>query len=239
MSAETAVPLPILGKMLLHDGRTGELFDHPVTVGVIYMMKLAHLVEVVHVEAIAYSDVETEVPVRRRRGLVLERGVREREQAVVAYHPRPFQDPDLQRAIAPVGIFGRGEFSHTGVGRICFRVPVAGMEHQGVGGGEGQLAEVLVPFFAVVRHLAVHVAAVLSVLRRPVVRHEEVEHLGQDRTAQVGRQPVVVGIVGLLGLASDGAGHAVGLDLVVDLAAELVGPGLADGVDQEACRRHK
>ncbi len=31
--------------MLLYDGRTGEPFDQPVTVGVIYMLKLAHLVE--------------------------------------------------------------------------------------------------------------------------------------------------------------------------------------------------
>ena len=33
------------GKILLFDGRTGEPFDQPVTVGYIYMLKLAHLVE--------------------------------------------------------------------------------------------------------------------------------------------------------------------------------------------------
>ncbi|MBX6342335.1 MAG: DNA-directed RNA polymerase subunit beta, partial [Thermomicrobiaceae bacterium] len=37
--------LPLDGKVELYDGRTGEKFDRPVTVGVIYMMKLAHLVE--------------------------------------------------------------------------------------------------------------------------------------------------------------------------------------------------
>ncbi len=37
--------LPEDGKVELYDGRTGEKFDRPVTVGVIYMMKLAHLVE--------------------------------------------------------------------------------------------------------------------------------------------------------------------------------------------------
>ncbi|GIW00590.1 DNA-directed RNA polymerase subunit beta [Roseiflexus sp.] len=37
--------LPPDGKITLYDGRTGEPFDHPVTVGYIYMMKLAHLVE--------------------------------------------------------------------------------------------------------------------------------------------------------------------------------------------------
>ena len=36
---------PVFGKVALRDGRTGELFDQPVTVGSIYMMKLIHLVE--------------------------------------------------------------------------------------------------------------------------------------------------------------------------------------------------
>lgn len=33
------------GKILLHDGRTGEPFDNPVTVGYMYMLKLHHLVD--------------------------------------------------------------------------------------------------------------------------------------------------------------------------------------------------
>jgi DNA-directed RNA polymerase subunit beta len=37
--------LPEDGKVDLYDGRTGEKFDRPVTVGMIYMLKLAHLVE--------------------------------------------------------------------------------------------------------------------------------------------------------------------------------------------------
>jgi DNA-directed RNA polymerase subunit beta len=37
--------LPSDGKVQLFDGRTGEPFDHPVTVGYTYMLKLAHLVE--------------------------------------------------------------------------------------------------------------------------------------------------------------------------------------------------
>jgi DNA-directed RNA polymerase subunit beta len=37
--------LPVDGKVTLFDGRSGEPFDRPVTVGVIYMLKLAHLVE--------------------------------------------------------------------------------------------------------------------------------------------------------------------------------------------------
>src|SRR5690606_34507561 len=37
--------LPESGKTILRDGRTGEPFENPVTVGYIYMMKLAHLVD--------------------------------------------------------------------------------------------------------------------------------------------------------------------------------------------------
>jgi DNA-directed RNA polymerase subunit beta len=42
---ETGVAPPLFGKMVLYDGRTGEPFDQPVTVGYIYMLKLIHLVE--------------------------------------------------------------------------------------------------------------------------------------------------------------------------------------------------
>ncbi len=37
--------LPDTGKVQLYDGRTGQPFDHPITVGYTYMLKLAHLVE--------------------------------------------------------------------------------------------------------------------------------------------------------------------------------------------------
>ncbi|MGC1380498.1 MAG: DNA-directed RNA polymerase subunit beta [Candidatus Baltobacteraceae bacterium] len=37
--------LPADGKTWLHDGRTGERFSRPITVGLIYMLKLAHLVD--------------------------------------------------------------------------------------------------------------------------------------------------------------------------------------------------
>jgi len=42
---ERKIVPPIFGKIQLRDGRDGELFDQPVTVGVIYMMKLIHLVD--------------------------------------------------------------------------------------------------------------------------------------------------------------------------------------------------
>ncbi|MCB8979058.1 MAG: DNA-directed RNA polymerase subunit beta [Ardenticatenaceae bacterium] len=41
----THEPLPILGKEMLIDGKTGRPFDQPVTVGILHMLKLAHLVE--------------------------------------------------------------------------------------------------------------------------------------------------------------------------------------------------
>jgi DNA-directed RNA polymerase subunit beta len=42
---EQGLPAPTYGKQFLIDGRTGDRFDQPVTVGYIYMMKLVHLVE--------------------------------------------------------------------------------------------------------------------------------------------------------------------------------------------------
>jgi DNA-directed RNA polymerase subunit beta len=45
MSLNWGLPTPICGKATLYDGRSGMPFDRPVTVGNIYIMKLAHLVE--------------------------------------------------------------------------------------------------------------------------------------------------------------------------------------------------
>jgi DNA-directed RNA polymerase subunit beta len=39
------ISAPIFGKQTLFDGRTGDAFDQPVTIGQIYMLKLVHLVE--------------------------------------------------------------------------------------------------------------------------------------------------------------------------------------------------
>ncbi len=41
----THVPIPVIGKERLIDGKSGRPFDQPVTVGVLHMLKLAHLVE--------------------------------------------------------------------------------------------------------------------------------------------------------------------------------------------------
>ena len=45
LDRERQLAAPILGKSVLYDGRTGEAFHQPITVGYIYMMKLIHLVE--------------------------------------------------------------------------------------------------------------------------------------------------------------------------------------------------
>ncbi|MDP2954372.1 MAG: DNA-directed RNA polymerase subunit beta, partial [Chloroflexota bacterium] len=45
LNQENRLAAPTLGKTILYDGRTGEPFQQPVTVGYIDMMKLIHLVE--------------------------------------------------------------------------------------------------------------------------------------------------------------------------------------------------
>jgi DNA-directed RNA polymerase subunit beta len=54
---------PTTGKMTLYDGKTGQPFDQPVTVGIIHMMKLAHLVEdKVHARATGPYSLVTQQP---------------------------------------------------------------------------------------------------------------------------------------------------------------------------------
>ncbi len=55
--------LPRYGKTYLYDGMTGERFDQPATVGVIYMMKLIHMVDdKVHARAIGSYSLITQQP---------------------------------------------------------------------------------------------------------------------------------------------------------------------------------
>ena len=54
---------PTTGKSVLYDGRTGEAFDQPVTVGYIYMLKLHHLVDdKVHARATGPYSLITQQP---------------------------------------------------------------------------------------------------------------------------------------------------------------------------------
>ena len=63
VSLETGDPLPTLGKMKLIDGKSGEPFDNPVTVGFLHMLKLAHLVEdKVHARSTGPYSLVTQQP---------------------------------------------------------------------------------------------------------------------------------------------------------------------------------
>jgi DNA-directed RNA polymerase subunit beta len=51
------------GKSYLYDGRTGERFDNPIVVGIIYMLKLSHLVDdKIHARAIGPYSLVTQQP---------------------------------------------------------------------------------------------------------------------------------------------------------------------------------
>jgi DNA-directed RNA polymerase subunit beta len=55
--------LPVTGQATLHDGRTGEPFDHQVTVGYMYMLKLHHLVDdKIHARSIGPYSLVTQQP---------------------------------------------------------------------------------------------------------------------------------------------------------------------------------
>ena len=63
VSLESGQPVPTWGKMILYDGKAGEAFDQPVTVGIISMMKLAHLVEdKVHARSTGPYSLVTQQP---------------------------------------------------------------------------------------------------------------------------------------------------------------------------------
>ena len=53
----------LTGKTILYDGRTGEPFDNPVTVGVVYMLKLHHLVaDKIHARSTGPYSLVTQQP---------------------------------------------------------------------------------------------------------------------------------------------------------------------------------
>ncbi|NCN42049.1 DNA-directed RNA polymerase subunit beta [bacterium] len=55
--------LPTTGQTILFDGRTGEAFDHEVTVGIMYVLKLHHLVEdKIHARSIGPYSLVTQQP---------------------------------------------------------------------------------------------------------------------------------------------------------------------------------
>jgi len=55
--------LPTSGAFLLRDGRTGEYFDQPVTIGFIYVMKLNHMVDdKLHARSVGPYSLVTQQP---------------------------------------------------------------------------------------------------------------------------------------------------------------------------------
>lgn len=61
--ARTGLPMPIIGKQILRDGKTGMPYDQPVTVGVMSVMKLHHLVEdKVHARSTGPYSLVTQQP---------------------------------------------------------------------------------------------------------------------------------------------------------------------------------
>jgi DNA-directed RNA polymerase subunit beta len=63
VATHSGTPAPTYGKQILYDGRTGEPYDQPVTVGIIHMMKLAHLVEdKVHARSTGPYSLVTQQP---------------------------------------------------------------------------------------------------------------------------------------------------------------------------------
>ena len=62
-SAESHIPIPILGKQVIRDGKTGLPFNQPVTVGMMTILKLHHLVEdKVHARSTGPYSLVTQQP---------------------------------------------------------------------------------------------------------------------------------------------------------------------------------
>ncbi|MHB9033158.1 MAG: DNA-directed RNA polymerase subunit beta [Anaerolineae bacterium] len=63
IAQRTGDPLPTSGKMVLYNGKTGDAYDNPVTVGITYMLKLAHLVQdKVHARSTGPYSLVTQQP---------------------------------------------------------------------------------------------------------------------------------------------------------------------------------
>jgi DNA-directed RNA polymerase subunit beta len=63
LSLDSGWPLPTTGKQRLHDGKSGEPYDSPVTIGVVQMLKLHHLVEdKVHARSTGPYSLVTQQP---------------------------------------------------------------------------------------------------------------------------------------------------------------------------------
>ena len=69
--------LPVTGQVTLYDGRTGEPFDGKVTVGVMYIMKLHHLVDdKIHARSTGPYSLVTQQPLGGKLNLVVSGSVK-------------------------------------------------------------------------------------------------------------------------------------------------------------------
>ena len=116
----------------------------------------------------------------------------------------------------------------------AMRVAIAAVDEDRMGRLDRDLPVAFVARAVVIGQRPVEVRPVAAADLRPVVRRVE-EHLVLDhRPAAVEVEPAVHGVV-LRRVVVHGLGrHAGVLELVADLAAEAVGAGPADRVDQEA-----
>ena len=63
MSEEIGWPLPTTGKQKLYDGKNGDAYNSPVTIGIVQMLKLHHLVEdKVHARSTGPYSLVTQQP---------------------------------------------------------------------------------------------------------------------------------------------------------------------------------
>jgi DNA-directed RNA polymerase subunit beta len=66
--AESGLDIKNMGKVTLYDGRTGNAFDNPVTVGKIYMLKLDHMIDdKIHARAVGSYSKITQQPLGGKR----------------------------------------------------------------------------------------------------------------------------------------------------------------------------
>ena len=69
--------LPESGQTMLYDGRTGEAFDRPVTVGYMYMLKLNHLVDdKMHARSTGSYSLVTQQPLGGKANSVVSASVK-------------------------------------------------------------------------------------------------------------------------------------------------------------------
>ncbi len=115
-------------------------------------------------------------------------------------------------------------------------VAIADVEQHRADRREGQLAEAFVPRPLVVGQLAVAVGAVLTGILRTIERRVEIQPVGDDRAADVAREPVAVLLEARRAGPLQRRHHPMVHQLPAELAGVAVGARLADRIDAEPAR---